>query len=304
MKYIGAHVSAAGGVENTPLRAKEIGATAFALFTKNQKQWESAPLTGESIDLFKQRCADLGYPACSILPHDGYLINLGHPSDDGLERSRKSFTDEMSRCQALGLDRLNFHPGSHLNEISVDECLRRIADSINMALNVTEGVTAVLENTAGQGSNLGFRFEHLAQIISMVEDKSRVGVCIDTCHAFAAGYDWNGKPSLFEEENIAMTDADVKGVVVLKGYDRIIDSFDKIVGIKYLKGMHLNDATKPAGSRVDRHAPLGKGEIGSGLFESLMKDERLEGIPFILETPEVEIWPEEIALLKGWYGQK
>ncbi|MBR5034624.1 MAG: deoxyribonuclease IV [Bacteroidales bacterium] len=303
MKYIGAHVSAAGGVENAPLRAQEIGATAFALFTKNQKQWESPALTQESIELFKQRCAELGYPPCSILPHDGYLINLGHPAADGLERSRKSFTDEMARCQALGLDRLNFHPGSHLNEISVDECLRRIAESINLALDVTEGVTAVLENTAGQGSNLGFRFEHLAQIISMVEDKSRVGICIDTCHAFAAGYDWAGKPSLFEE-SIAMTDADVKGAVVLSGYDKIIDALDAIVGLKYLKGMHLNDATKVSGSRVDRHAPLGKGEIGAETFEKLMKDPRLEDIPFILETPEPEIWPEEIALLKGWYGQK
>ena len=297
-------MSAAGGVENAPLRAKEIGATGFALFTKNQKQWESTPLTPQSIDLFKQRCSDLGYPAESILPHDGYLINLGHPEQEALERSRKSFTDEMSRCQALGLDRLNFHPGSHLNQIGTDECLARIAESINLALDVTQGVTAVLENTAGQGSNLGFRFEHLAAIIDKVEDKSRVGVCIDTCHAFAAGYEWNGKPSLFEEENIAMTEADVKGAVVLKGYDRIIDAFDKIVGIKYLKGMHLNDATKPAGSRVDRHAPLGKGEIGIDLFKLLMEDDRLEGIPFILETPDEALWPEEIASLKGWYGQK
>jgi deoxyribonuclease-4 len=303
MKYIGAHVSAAGGVENAPLRAQEIGATAFALFTKNQKQWESPALTPESINLFKQRCAELDYPPCSILPHDGYLINLGHPAADGLERSRKSFTDEMARCQALGLDRLNFHPGSHLNEISVDECLRRIAESINMALDATEGVTAVLENTAGQGSNLGFRFEHLAQIISMVEDKSRVGVCIDTCHAFAAGYDWAGKPSLFEE-SITMTDADVKGAVVLSGYDKIINALDAIVGLKYLKGMHLNDATKVSGSRVDRHAPLGKGEIGAETFEKLMKDPRLDGIPFVLETPEPEIWPQEIDLLKGWSGQK
>ena len=304
MKYIGAHISAAGGVENAPLRAQEIGATAFALFTKNQKQWESPALTLQSIELFRQRCSELGYPPCSILPHDGYLINLGHPSEEGLERSRKSFTDEMARCQALGLDRLNFHPGSHLNEISTDDCLKRIADSINLALDATQGVTAVIENTAGQGSNLGFRFEHLAQIISMIEDKSRVGVCIDTCHAFAAGYDWAGKPSLFEEENISMTEADVKGAVVLRGYDRIIESFDSIVGIQYLRGMHLNDATKPAGSRVDRHASLGKGEIGAEVFEKLMKDPRLDGIPFILETPEPEIWPEEIAQLKSWYGQK
>ncbi|MBP5504557.1 MAG: deoxyribonuclease IV [Bacteroidales bacterium] len=275
MKYIGAHVSAAGGVENAPLRAQEIGATAFALFTKNQKQWMSPPLTAESIALFKQRCEELGYPPCSILAHDGYLINLGHPQTEGLERSRESFIDEMARCEVLGLDRLNFHPGSHLKEISEEECLRRIAESINMALDRTHGVTAVLENTAGQGSNMGYRFEHLAAIIAQVEDKSRVGVCIDTCHAFAAGY----------------------------GFD-MMDQLDSTVGIKYLRGMHLNDAKKPAGSRVDRHSPIGQGEIGSALFEQLMKDSRLDGIPFILETPEPDLWPSEIAQLKAWANQK
>ena len=303
MKYIGAHVSASGGVENAPLRASEIGATGFALFTKNQKQWESAPLSGESIDLFKQRCADLGFAPCAILPHDGYLINLGNPSQEALERSRKSFTDEMARCQKLGLDRLNFHPGSHLGEISVDECLRRIAQSINMALEATSGVSAVLENTAGQGSNLGFRFEHLAQIIDQVEDKSRIGVCIDTCHAFAAGYDWTSTPSLMPEV-AALSADDVKGAVVAKGYDRIIEEFDRIVGLKYLMGMHLNDATKPAGSRVDRHAPIGAGEIGSEPFRRLMQDDRLDRIPFILETPDPDLWPQEIAQLKDWASRK
>lgn len=305
MKYIGAHVSASGGVENAPVRAREIGATGFALFTKNQKQWTAPALTEESIALFKERCAEYGYPAASILPHDSYLINLGHPEPDGLAKSRASFTDEMSRCQQLGLDRLNFHPGSHLDAIPVDECLSRIAQSINMALEATSEVTAVIENTAGQGTNLGFRFEHLARIISMVEDKSRVGVCIDTCHAFAAGYDFKGAPedSLFGgAEDIAMTAADVKGAVVLRGYEKIISRFDEIVGLKYLKGMHLNDAMKPAGSRVDRHSPLGEGEIGPVLFESLMKDPRLEGIPFILETPVPDLWPVEIARLRGWAG--
>lgn len=294
MKYIGAHVSAAGGVENAPLRAHEIGATAFALFTKNQKQWSAPPLTAKNIELFRQRCQDLGYPPCAILAHDSYLINLGHPQAEALERSRQSFCDEMARCQALGLDRLNFHPGSHLNEISTDECLRRIAESINIALSKTEGVTAVLENTAGQGSNLGFRFEHLAEIIDFVEDKSRVGVCIDTCHAFAAGYDWNGKPSLFEEDNSS----------IVAGYENIIGAFDRIVGLDYLRGMHLNDATKPAGSRVDRHSPIGHGEIGADLFEKLMKDGRLDGFPFILETPDETLWPAEIAQLKGWATQR
>ena len=304
MKFIGAHVSAAGGVENAPLRAHEIGATAFALFTKNQKQWSSPPLTAGSIALFRQRCEEFGYPACSVLPHDGYLINLGHPQAEGLEKSRESFCDEMARCQQLGLDRLNFHPGSHLNEISVDECLRRIAESINIALGKTEGVTAVLENTAGQGSNLGFRFEHLARIIDQVEDKSRVGVCIDTCHAYAAGYDWNEGDGLFSDTVEALSDADKKGAVVERGLTNILDSFDRIVGIKYLRGMHLNDATKPAGSHVDRHAHIGKGEIGPEAFERLMADPRLDGIPMILETPDPEIWPEEIAMLKTWATRK
>ena len=303
MKYIGAHISAAGGVENAPLRASEIGATAFALFTKNQKQWEAPPLTPESIELFRQRCSQLGYPPCSILPHDGYLINLGHPQAEGLERSRKAFTDEMARCQALGLDRLNFHPGSHLGEISVTECLSRIAESINMALDATRGVTAVLENTAGQGSNLGFRFEHLAEIISQVEDKSRVGVCIDTCHAFAAGYDWTDAPSMYGEV-APMGPEDVKGAVVVRGYGRIIDALDSTVGLRYLRGMHLNDATKVSGSRVDRHSSLGQGEIGAGVFKIIMEDPRLDGIPFILETPDPDLWPSEIAQLKEWANRK
>ncbi len=304
MKYIGAHISAAGGIENVPLRASEIGATAFALFTKNQKQWRSAPLSEGSAAQFRENCAALGYPPCSILPHDGYLINLGSPDAEALERSRESFLDEMLRCQALGLDRLNLHPGSHLQQISGHECLRRIAESINIALERTQGVTAVLENTAGQGSNMGFRFEHLAEIIDLIDDKSRIGICIDTCHAFAAGYDWSDAPSLLCDEVEPMSPADVKGAVVIRGYEKIMAALERTVGLKYLRGMHLNDAAKPAGSRVDRHSSLGRGEIGEALFRHIMQDSRLEGIPFILETPEPEIWPEEIARLKSWYGQK
>ncbi|MBQ7221861.1 MAG: deoxyribonuclease IV, partial [Bacteroidales bacterium] len=257
-------------------------------FTKNQKQWTAPPLDEKSIALFKERCQMFGYFPASILPHDSYLINLGHPADEGLSKSRAAFIDELSRCEQLGLDRLNFHPGSHLNEISVDECLSRIADSVNMGLDRTSGVTAVLENTAGQGSNLGFKFEHLAQIIDKVEDKSRVGVCIDTCHAFAAGYDWTGggSQSLFGSG--------------ASGYEKIIEEFDRIVGLKYLKGMHLNDAKKEVGSRVDRHDSLGVGLIGIDLFKSLMQDSRLDGIPFILETPNPDIWNQEISLLKSW----
>ena len=287
MKYIGAHISAGGGVENAPLNAQAIGATGFALFTKNQRQWTSAPLTAESISLFKERCAALGYVPDSILPHDSYLINLGHPDDEGLARSRAAFLDEMQRCEQLGLNRLNFHPGSHLNQISETECLRRIAESVNLALDKTSGVCAVLENTAGQGSNMGFRFEQLAEIIAQVEDKSRVGVCIDTCHAFAAGYDLrtaSSAGSLFGNDT--------------SGFDQVFEEFDRIIGFRYLKGMHLNDAKKEVGSHVDRHESLGAGEIGFGCFDRIAADPRFDGIPLILETPNPDLWPAEIARLQ------
>ena len=280
MKYIGAHVSSSGGVENAPLNAKEIGATAFALFTKNQRQWVSAPLSKKSIESFKERCEEFGFKPFQILPHDSYLINLGHPEGEGLDKSRAAFLDEMQRCEQLGLDRLNFHPGSHLNKISITECLTRIAESINITLDKTKGVTAVIENTAGQGSNLGHTFEQIAEIIYQVEDKSRVGVCIDTCHSFAAGYDLSNE----------------------KGFNDAFSHFDKVIGFKYLKGMHLNDAKKGLNSRVDRHDSLGKGELGEETFKILMKDKRFNGIPMILETPDFEIWSKEIAQLKEWAG--
>lgn len=276
-KYIGAHVSASGGVENAPVNAAAIGATAFALFTKNQKQWYSKPLTDENIENFKDNCEKYGYSPEQILPHDSYLINLGHPEDEGLKKSRRAFLDEIQRCEQLGITMLNFHPGSHLKKISEDECLQRIAESVNMVLEKTKGVTAVIENTAGQGSNMGYRFEHLACIIELTDDKSRVGVCLDTCHSWAAGYDFGSE----------------------EGYEKLWKDFDNIVGIKYLKGMHLNDAKKDLGSRVDRHAPLGEGYIGKEGFIRLMKDPRLNGIPMILETPEPDIWDKEIAWLQS-----
>ena len=276
MKYFGAHVSASGGVENAVKNAKDIGATAFALFTKNQRQWLAPILTEEQIATFKAAMTEAGYQAWQVLPHDSYLINLGHPEEEGLEKSRESFFEEMRRCELLGLDRLNFHPGSHLKKISEEESLNRIAESINMALERTKGVTAVLENTAGQGSNLGFRFEHLAYIIERVEDKSRVGVCLDTCHSFAAGYDLRTKEAC----------------------DATFAEFDRIVGFNYLRGMHLNDAMKPLGSRVDRHSPLGDGEIGWECFKYIAADSRFDNIPLVLETPDEARWVEEIAKLK------
>lgn len=275
MKYIGAHVSASGGVENAPVNAHEIGANAFALFTKNQRQWVSKPLTAESIDLFQQNCEKYGFLPEYILPHDSYLINLGHPEEEGLTKSRAAFLDEMQRCEQLGLKLLNFHPGSHLNKIDTEACLSRIAESINIVLDKTKGVTAVIENTAGQGSNLGNEFWHLRYIIDKVEDKSRVGVCLDTCHTFTAGYNF------------------------LQDYDQVFNSFEQEVGFSFLRGIHLNDSKKEVGSRVDRHDSIGQGYIGNAFFERLMKDTRFDNLPIILETPDETLWAKEIAWLRA-----
>ncbi len=277
MKYLGAHVSAAGGVDQAVLRAVAIGANAFALFTKNQRQWKAKPLDDATIDAFRSACRRHGFGPGQILPHDSYLINLGHPEAEGLAKSRAAFLDEVQRCEQLGIDRLNFHPGSHLRKISEPECLARIAESLNETLSRTRGVIAVLETTAGQGSNLGWRFEHLAEVIEQVEDKSRVGVCLDTCHAFAAGYDLRTA-----EATTAM-----------------LDEFDAVVGMEYLKGMHLNDAKSELGSRVDRHHSLGQGNIGLACFTALMQDPRTDGIPLVLETIEPALWGEEIAWLRA-----
>ena len=275
MKRIGAHVSASGGVQNAPLNAARIGARAFALFTKNQRQWKAKPLTPKSIQLFQENCAKEGYGPEQILPHDSYLINLGHPDAEGLAKSRAAFLDEFRRCEQLGLTLLNFHPGSHLKKISEDTCLGRIAESINITLDKTRNVIAVIENTAGQGSNMGYRFEHLAAIIDQVEDKSRVGVCLDTCHTFTAGYDLKTK----------------------EGYKKTLATFDAVVGFNYLKGMHLNDSKKDLASRVDRHANIGQGHMGQDTFRFIMADPRLEDIPLILETPDETLWANEIAML-------
>jgi len=275
MKYVGAHVSAGGGVENAPLNAHEIGAKAFAFFTKNQRQWASKPLTPSNIDLFIANCEKLGFRRELILPHDSYLINLGHPDAIELEKSRLSFNDEMYRCEQLGLSLLNFHPGSHLGRFSISECLTTIAGSINIALEKTSGVTAVIENTAGQGSNVGYAFEQIAEIIDQVEDKSRVGVCIDTCHAFTAGYDLSTH----------------------SGFNKMMDEFDRTIGLKQLKGWHVNDSKKELNSHVDRHDNLGKGVLGMEVFETLMNDTRFDDMPLILETPDDSFWAEEIRLL-------
>lgn len=275
MKYVGPHVSASGGVQNAPENAHQLGATAFALFTKNQKQWVAAPLTDKSIAQFKQKCDEYGYHPNHILPHDSYLINLGHPETEALEKSRTAFLDEMQRCEQLGLNRLNFHPGSHLKKVDDETCLRTIAESINITLGKTAGVCAVIENTAGQGSNLGYTFEQIAYIIDHVEDKDRVGVCIDTAHLLASGYEFRTAES----------------------FAKTFDEFHRIVGFRYLKGMHLNDSKKDLATRVDRHDSLGKGFIGLEAFRLIMNDPRFDDMPLILETPDESIWADEVQLL-------
>ena len=290
MKFVGAHVSASGGVDNAPLNAMAIGAKAFAVFTKNQRQWAAKPLETKTIDAFQKNLEASGILPKHVLPHDSYLINLGHPEVEKLEKSREAFIDELERCRILGLEKLNFHPGSHLVKIPKKDpeysdklmqaelhCLDVIAESMNRAIDATKdsSVKLVIENTAGQGSNLGYKFDHLGYIIERIEDKSRVGVCLDTCHTFTAGYDLRTRGA----------------------YDKTMDEFDRIVGSKYLMGMHLNDSKPPLGSRVDRHQSLGLGEIGWDAFKFIMNDSRMDDIPLVLETIDESIWAEEIKAL-------
>ena len=287
-KFVGAHTSASGGVFNAVYEAQDIGAKAFALFTKNQKRWDAKPFDAKTLDTWFDALEKSGILPKHILPHDSYLINLGNPDAEKLQKSRVAFIDELQRCEILGLDRLNFHPGSHLVKLGAkdkknpelvekveNECLDVISESINIALDKTDNVKAVIENTAGQGTNLGYKFEHLARIIEKVEDKSRVGVCIDTCHMFTAGYD----------------------IRTREAYDKTWGDFDDIVGSKFLMGMHINDSKPPLGSRVDRHHSLGEGEIGLDAFRFIMNDERMNDIPLVLETIDSSIWKQEIELL-------
>lgn len=275
MKRIGAHVSISGGVENAPLNAESIGAKAFAMFTKNQRQWRAKPYSEKNIQDFKTNLNRIGIAPEHVLPHDGYLINLGHPEPERLEKSRIAFLDEMQRCEQLGLKLLNFHPGSHLRQITEQQSLKLVAESLNWALERTKNVTAVIENTAGQGSNLGYKFEHLATIIDGVEDKSRIGVCLDSCHIFTSGYDLRTHTAC----------------------DATFAEFDSIVGFDYLRGMHLNDSKPDLGSRVDRHESLGQGKLGWDVFSYIMNDDRFDEIPMVLETVDSDIWTQEIEQL-------
>jgi deoxyribonuclease-4 len=290
MKYVGAHVSISGGVENAPLNAMAIGAKAFAMFTKNQRQWVAKPLTQKSIDAFKENLQKSGILPKHVLPHDSYLINLGNPDKEKLQKSREAFVDELRRCHQLGLDKLNFHPGSHLQKIAKRdpqydekllsaelECLDLIAESMNWAIEQTSDIDVklVIENTAGQGSNLGYKFEHLAHLIEKTNDKSRVGVCLDTCHTFTSGYDLRSK----------------------EAYEETMSEFERIVGFEYLLGMHINDSKPKLGSKVDRHHSLGMGELGWDAFRWIMNDKRLDDIPLILETIDESLWAKEIEEL-------
>ena len=277
MKFIGAHVSIAGGVENAPLRAHELGATAFALFTKNQRQWSAPPLAEASIDAFRANCATCGYANGMILPHDTYLINLAQPDPVKRAAAIDAFAAELERCRALGIDRLNFHPGSHLGKVSEDEGVSLVAASVREALDRVPDVMAVFENTAGQGSNLGYSFEQLSEMLARTDRPGRVGVCIDTCHTSAAGYELRTQ----------------------EGYEKTFARFDSLIGFKYLKGMHLNDAKGETGCRVDRHASLGEGTLGLELFHRIMRDPRFDGMPLVLETPDESRWADEIALLSA-----
>ncbi|AHC14867.1 deoxyribonuclease IV [Salinispira pacifica] len=278
MKYTGAHVSAAGGVYKAPARAAEISANAMAIFTKNQKRWSAPPLKKEDVDQFKSEQERLGIRSDQIMPHASYLINLGNPDPEKRKKSYEAFLDEMQRVEQLGLTLLNFHPGAHLKQTDEAECVRKVAQGINAALGETRTAVAVVENTAGQGSWIGYRFEHLRDIIALVDQPSRVGVCLDTCHTHAGGYDLSTAESC----------------------ETVFEEFGRVVGFDMLKGMHLNDSQSEWNSRVDRHASLGDGTIGLDAFRYIMSDPRFDNIPLILETPEPNRWAEEIELLRSF----
>lgn len=261
-----------------PLRAKELGATGFGMFTKNQRQWVAKDLSEQSILDFKKNMIDCGYLPEMVLPHDSYLINLSNSDPEKHEKSLNAFIDELKRVEQLGLIYLNFHPGSHLKAMSPQESAKLIGQSINRAMEATETAICVIENTAGQGTNMGSSFEEIAQMIENVENKDRIGVCLDTCHLFAAGYDLVGE----------------------EAFEKTFDNFDTLIGFSFLKGMHINDAKSTLSSNLDRHHSLGLGNIGWDPFERIMKDDRFSKIPLILETIDETLWKEEISQLKEW----
>ena len=280
MYFIGPHVSIGGGVANAPVNAKALGATGFGMFVKNQRQWTAAPYAAADVEAFKKQMKADGYTAAQVMPHAGYLINLANPDDAAQAKSLAAVLDELHRCMALGLDKLNLHPGSHLRLITPLEACARVAKSINAALAKTSGVTVVIENTAGSGGNIGSVFEELQAMVEGVDDKARVGVCLDTMHTFAAGYD----------------------IRTRDGFLKTMEHFDKTVGMKYLRGLHLNDSKVGLNSHVDRHESLGAGLLGIEVFNCIMKDKRFENMPLVLETPNEEIWAQEVRQLMEMAG--
>ena len=275
MKYVGAHVSISGGVETAPGRGTEIGAKALGIFTKNQRQWRAAPLDEGAIDAFKNNLAEAEIDPSFVVVHDSYLINVGNPDPEKRAQSLKSFIDEARRVEQLGLSLLNFHPGSGLKQITEDETLELISQSMNTVLDETESAVLLIEGTAGQGAHVGYKFEHLAELIQTSRDKKRVGVCLDTCHLFGAGFDLRTPDT----------------------YKQAMEEFDRVVGLPYLRAMHINDSKIELGSRKDRHEKIGQGLLGLDAFKNVMGDSRLDGLPMVLETPDPSIWKEEIELL-------
>ncbi|KDQ61279.1 hypothetical protein JAAARDRAFT_191370 [Jaapia argillacea MUCL 33604] len=275
---VGAHVSAAGGVENSITNAALIGANAFALFLKSQRKWTGPPLKSDSIAKFKSRLETFGYSPCHILPHGSYLVNLGNPDDEKREKSYQCFLDELVRAEQLGLTLYNFHPGSTVGLTTMENSISLIAQCLNRAHKETKSVVTVIENMAGSGNVIGSSFKDLGDIIKQVEDKARVGVCLDTCHMFAAGYDIRTK----------------------QGWISMITQFDEEVGLKYLRGMHLNDSKAQLASKKDRHENIGLGHLSLRAFHHILTDERVQNIPLILETPSQEnndIWIKEVEIL-------
>lgn len=275
MKKAGAHVSIAGGLFHAPDEAKALEADAFGMFVKNQRQW-FAPLPDDNaVNWFRFHLASSRIRPEDVLVHGGYLINLGNADQERFQKSFDSFLAEAKTVDRLGLKLFNFHPGAHVNLSTPKEAISRIAGAVNRAAEETESVVFVLETMAGQGTVIGSRFEELAEILSQLKDSTRAGVCIDTCHIFSAGYDLRT-----EEE-----------------FEKTMEEFDRLIGFSFLKGMHLNDSKNPLNSRCDRHESLGKGHLGLFPFEKIASDKRFDNIPLILETPNREIWKDEIRFL-------
>lgn len=279
-KRVGAHISAAGGVFNSFDNNSAVSGKAFACFLKSQRKWASPPLTDSDVSKFNEKALEFNFDRKFILPHGSYLINLANPDPEMRSKSFDNFIDDLQRCHRFGISLYNFHPGSTVGKCSVSQALDHISESINRAHSVVPDVIVVLETMAGQGNVVGSKFEELRDIIAKVQDKSRIGVCIDTCHIFSAGYDIRSK----------------------KAYDKTMEKFDSTVGFKYLKGVHLNDSKTGFNEGKDRHENIGKGKIGLNTFKYIMNDPRFDNIPMVLETPasesdSIEIYSKEIELL-------